>query len=268
MAVINTNIAAQTSATNLNRSSKLLNASLARLSSGSKIVNPSDDPAGTAEALRFQAQSNRTGAANANVANAISFSQTQDGFLQSIGSALDRLSTLAIQAQDVTKTSTDLANYQSEFSTLSAYITSAASKDFNGVSLFSASSLNVTVDSDGGTFALSGVNLSASAYTGATAGNISTTAGAVSALTAVKAAITQLATDRATIGANTARLSYTSDQLNVLKTNIDAANSQISDVDVAQESTQYAKYQILVQSGTSILAQANQAPQSALKLIG
>jgi len=268
MAVINTNIAAQTSATNLNRSSKLLNASLARLSSGSKIVNPADDPAGTAEALRFQAQTNRVGAANDNIANAISYSQTQDGFLQSIGSALDRLSTLAIQAQDVTKTSTDLANYQSEFSTLASYITSAASKDFNGVSLFSGSSLAVTVDSDGGTFGLNGVNLSASAYTNATAASISTTAGAVAALTAVKAAITQLANDRANIGANVARLTYTSDQLSVLKTNLSAATSQIQDVDVAQESTQYARYQILVQSGTSILAQANQQPQSALKLIG
>ncbi len=268
MAVINTNIAAQTSANNLNHSSKLLNASLARLSSGSKIVNPSDDAAGTAEALRFEAQVNRVGAANDNIANAISFSQTQDGFLQSIGAALDRLSTLAIQAQDVTKTGSDLANYQSEFSTLAAYITSASSKDFNGVSLFSGAPLNVTVDSDGGTYALNSVNLSSSTYTGVSATSVTTSTGAAAALTAVKAAITQLATDRASIGANVSRLSHTSDQLAVLKTNLSAATSQIKDVDVAQESTQYARYQILVQAGTSILAQANQQPQTALKLLG
>ena len=268
MSVINTNIAAQTSAHNLNRSTSLLNASLARLSSGSKIVNPSDDPAGTAEALRFQAQGNRITAANNNVANAISFSQTQDGFLQSIGSALDRLSTLAVNAQDVTKTSTDLANYQAEYTTLSNYITSAASKDFNGVSLFSGSSLAVTVDSEGGTFSLNSVNLGASAYTSVASASISSSTSAASALTTIKAAITQLATDRANIGANVSRLQFTSDQLSVLSTNISAAKSTIADVDVAQESTQYAKYQILVQSGTSILAQANQAPQSALKLIG
>jgi flagellin len=268
MSVINTNIAAQTAANNLNKSSKLLNASLARLSSGSKIVNPSDDAAGTAEALRLSAQVNRVGAANANISNAISFSQTQDGFLQSIGSALDRLSTLAIQAQDVTKTGSDLANYNAEFTTLASYITSAAAKDFNGVSLFSGNSLSVTVDSDGGTYALTSVNLGASAYTTATLATVATSTAAASALTAVKAAITQLATDRASIGANVSRLTHTADQLSVLQTNLSAANSQISDVDVAQESTQYARYQILVQAGTSILAQANQQPQSALKLLG
>ena len=226
-----------------------------------------DDPAGSAESLRFRAQSNRIAATNDNVSNAISFSQTQDGFLQSIGSALDRLSTLAIQAQDVTKTGTDLANYQAEFSTLASYITSAAGKDFNGVSHFSATALAVTVDSDGGTYSLAAVNLSTGTYTAATGATVATSAGAFAALAVIKTAITQLATDRANIGANVSRLSKTSDQLSVLKTNIDAANSQIADVDVAQESTQYARYQILVQSGTSILAQANQSPQSALKLL-
>ena len=268
MAVINTNIAAQTSAINLNKSTSLLNASLARLSSGNKIVNPASDPAGVAEATRFEAQTNRVGAANNNIANAISYSQTQDGFLQSIGSALDRLSTLAINAQDVTKTGTDLANYQAEFTTLSNYITSASTKDFNGVSLFSGAALNVTVDSDGGTFGLNGVNLGASAYTSVASQSIATSTGAATALSVIKTAISQLATDRANIGANVSRLTFTSDQLSVLKTNLSAATSQIQDVDVAQESTQYARYQILVQSGTSILAQANQAPQSALKLIG
>jgi flagellin len=86
-------------------------------------------------------------------------------------------------------------------------------------------------------------------------------------LTQVTAAITQLATDRATVGANEERLTYTGNELGVLSNNLTAAQSQITDVDVAQESTNYAKYQILVQSGTSMLAQANQNPQSVLKLL-
>ena len=86
-------------------------------------------------------------------------------------------------------------------------------------------------------------------------------------MTAVTAAITQLATDRANVGASEERLNYSSQELGVLSTNLSAANSQITDVDVAQESTNYAKYQILVQSGTSMLAQANQNPQSVLKLL-
>ena len=74
-------------------------------------------------------------------------------------------------------------------------------------------------------------------------------------------------TDRANVGASEERLNYSSQELGVLSTNLSAANSQITDVDVAQESTNYAKYQILVQSGTSMLAQANQNPQSVLKLL-
>jgi flagellin len=256
-----------TSAANLAQSTSMLNKSLARLSSGSKITSPADDPAGLAESISLGAQINRTSAANSNVNNAVSFAQTQDGFLQKIGDALNRMSELTVNAQDVTKTDADRADYQKEFSTLSTYITNTGSKDFNGVSLFSASALSVTTDGDGGTFSMTGINLTAAAYTNATAANIGTSTGATSALSVVKAAITQLATDRATVGANISRLTYTGDQLGVLQDNLSAANSQITDVDVAQESTQYARYNILVQAGTSMLAQANQNPQSVLKLL-
>ena len=266
--VINTNISAATSASNLAASTKMLNMSLARLSSGSKITSPADDAAGLAESISLTAQIHRTNAANANVGNAISFSQTQDGFLQKVGAALDRMSELAIAAQDVTKSTSDLADYQQEFTTLANYITNAATKDFNGVSMFtSAASLSVTVDGDGATFTMASINLSSTTYTNATSASISTSTSAVAALTAVKAAITQLGADRASVGANISRLTYTSDQLGVLQNNLSAANSQITDVDVAQESTQYARYQILVQAGTSMLAQANQNPQSVLKLL-
>jgi flagellin len=84
----------------------------------------------------------------------------------------------------------------------------------------------------------------------------------------VKAAIDQLASDRANIGSNIESLGYYSSQLSSLKNNLSAANSRITDVDVAQESTSYAKYNILVQSGTAMLAQANAMPQSVLKLLG
>src|ERR1051325_10320090 len=121
--VINTNISAQSSARMLSESSSMLAKSLARLSSGSKIVSPEDDAAGLAVAMRFDAQINRTQAAKNNVGNAISFSQTQDGFLQKVGKALDRMSELSILSQDVTKSNADRALYNSEFSTLGSYIT-------------------------------------------------------------------------------------------------------------------------------------------------
>src|SRR5262249_1484000 len=238
--VINTNISAQSSARMLSESSAMLAKSLARLSSGSKIVSPEDDAAGLAVSMRFDAQINRVGAANTNVVNAISFNQTQDGFMSKVAKALDRMSELAILSQDVTKSNADRTLYQKEFSKLGAYIDDLATKDFNGVSLFNGASLNVTTDSDANTFTMVAVNLAASAYTTATGGDVSTTAGAATALTNVKAAITQLATDRATSGANVVRLNFTSEQLGVLKENLSAANSRIKDVDVAAESTQFA----------------------------
>ncbi len=267
--VINTNIAALTSATDLNNSTSMLNESLARLSSGSKIVNASDNPAGLAESISLNAQIGQTNAANGDVGNATSFSQTQDGFLQQIGAALDEMATLSIQAQDGTISSSQAADYQAEYSALANYVTSTASQTFNGVSLFSGAGLSVTINSTGTQFAMTGVNLGATAYTNATANSVSiaTTTGAAAALTAVTAAIAQLGTDRANVGANEERLNYTAQQLSVLATNLTAANSRISDVDVAAESTNFAKYQILVQSGTAMLAQANQSPQSVLKLL-
>ena len=265
--VINTNTSAQSSARLLAGSSAMLAKSLARLSSGSKIISPEDDAAGAAVALRFDAQINRTQAASNNVGNAISFSQTQDGFLQKVGKALDRMSELSILAQDVTKSNADRALYDKEFQTLGSYITNVATKDFNGISLFTTSALSVTIDGDGNSFSMTGINLGASGYTGATGSNVTSAANAATALTNVKTAITTLATDRATGGANISRLTYTNEQLGILKDNLSAANSRIKDVDVAEESTQYARYNLLVQAGTAMLAQANAVPSSALRLL-
>ena len=267
--VINSNISAQQSAQLLSDSSAKLATSLARLSSGSKIISPSDDAAGLGVSMRFAAQINRITATTNNIGNAVSYTQTQDGFLQKAQKALDRMSELAVLAQDVTKTTADKGLYDKEYQTLGKYIDDIASKDFNGVSLFSSTDKNVTMDSDAKTWAMTKVDLGTTTYTGATQGmNLAATNGAVTALTNVKAAIIQLSSDRATVGANLTRLNMTNEQLSVQKTNLASANSWIKDVDVAQESTEYARYNILVQSGTAMLAQANQQPQAALRLLG
>jgi flagellin len=267
--VINTNTSAQVSASNLQASSSALSRSLARLSSGSKIVNPSDDAAGLAVATRLDAQIKRLNAANNNVGNAVSFTQTQDGYLKKISTALERMSELSILAQDGTKTDQDRSLYNVEYQQLGQYITSTSGKDFNGVALFSANDLPVTIDSDGNTFQMNGIDLNAagSPYLTAIGSDISTIAGAKAAVTNVTAAINQASTDRATIGAYQSRLNFTADQLTVSKENLTAASSRIQDVDVAEESTEYAKENILVQSGTAMLAQANQMPQSVLRLL-
>lgn len=266
--VINTNISAQSGARLLGESSAMLSKSLARLSSGSKITSPEDDAAGLAVSLRFDAQINRVTAANNNIANAISLSQTQDGFLKKVGKALDRMSELAVLSQDVTKVDADRNLYDAEYQTLKAYIEDVSAKSFNGVSLFGGGTLGVTKDEDGNKYNMTAVNLTTGdVNTASSSGDVTTTSAAASALTSVKAAITQLAEDRANIGANISRLTYTSEQLGILKDNLSAANSRIKDVDVAEESTQFAKYNILVQAGTAMLAQANANPQSALRLL-
>ena len=226
-------------------------------------------PVNLAESIALNAQIGQTMAANGNVSNAVSFSQTQDGYLQQVGAALDQMSTLAVEAQDPTKTTKEIADYDAEFSALGAYINNTANATFNGVSLFGSAGLTITTDGvNGSTFTMTAVNLgTGTSYATAAGDHITSATVAAASLTAVTSALTHLATDRSNLGANEERLTYSGNELGVLADNLTAANSTITNVDVATESTKYAEYQILVQSGTSMLAQANQNPQSVLKLL-
>ena len=176
------------------------------------------------------------------------------------------MSELAVQSQDVTKSSSDIQLYQNEFSSLASYIGSVSQENFNGVSLFSGSSFNITVSAGGQTFAMGGVDLTSATFASSLTGADLTT-GASSALTAVTNAITQLAADTGALGTNEETLNDYSNQLSTLNNNLSAANSTIMDVNVATASTQYAQANILVQAGTAMLAQANTLPDLALKLI-
>jgi len=267
--IINNNQGAALAARVLGESSSALQKSLSRLSSGSKIASPADDAAGVGVAMKFGAQINRIQAAKDNVGNAISFSQTQDGFLSKIGNALDRMSELAMLAQDETKTDDDRALYHKEYDKLDDFITAIKDKDFNGISLFSGGSMTVTVGSGGATFGTGAVTLAKIGGTTSVAtSGISSSASAAHAVTHLRTAISSIANDRAVVGSNMARLEAESSTLSVLKDNIGSARSRIADVDVAVESANFARQQILVQSGTAMLAQANVLPQSALRLIG
>jgi len=264
------------------QSSSTLGLSLQRLSSGSRITSPAYDPAGLAVSMQLTSEMARVGAASNNVSDATSFNQTQDGYLQQVNTAFSRMSELAVQAQDVTKTTNDRALYQQEYAALGAYVTNVSTQSFNGVSLFNGHTLHVTTDPSADLFNMVGVNLQVAGTTSSTGvlasdfnttynvavtGNIRSVTGAEGAVTATENAIQQLASDRANIGANEESLTYYKDQLSALNNNISAANSQIADVDVAAESTNYAKANILVQTGTAMLAQANSLPQSVLKLL-
>ncbi len=267
--VINTNYAATVASNNLAASNSMLQRSLNRLSSGSKIVNPADDAGGLAVSMKLSAAAKRSGAAATNIGNSVSFLQTQDGVLKVAGKVLDRVSELKTLYADPTKNADDKANYDAEFTQLQSQLTSLASEKFNDVSLFGSTDLTVQVSEDGTqTVTLSGKDLADSASGVGALTDSGVTSLADIDLDDITGAIQSVATMRANNGAEQSRLGFASEVLTVNKANLEAANSRITDVDVAQESTQLARWNILVQSGTAMLSQANQSAQVALRLIG
>jgi flagellin len=267
--VINTNYAATVAGNNLAASTESLQRSLNRLSSGSKIVNPADDAGGLAVSLKLSAAAKRSGAAANNIGNSVSFLQTQDGVLKVASKVLERISELQTLYNDPTKNSSDKTNYDAEFTQLQSELTSLTSEKFNGVSLFGTGSLSVAVSEDGTqSVSISAKNLnSTNGVSAITSTSITSLGNTGLTLTTITDAIQNVATFRANNGAEQSRLGFASEVLTINKTNLEAANSRIIDVDVAEESTQLARYNILVQAGTAQLAQANQSAQVALRLL-
>tara|TARA_Y100000766_G_scaffold175553_1_gene150749 strand:+ start:1591 stop:2253 length:663 start_codon:yes stop_codon:yes gene_type:complete len=218
-----------------------------------------------AVASKFDAQIQRNRGVSQNLTSAVSYSQTQDGFLQKVGKALDRMSELATMAMDGTKSAADKANYNTEFTELKSYISDIGTKDFNGVSLFNGTALSVTKDSEGNTWNLNASSMNAVDVTSVIASAFTVTSS--NAVATINSAIENVATHRAKVGANIQRLQFNQEQISILNENLSATVSRIKDVNVAEESTQFARYNILVQSGTAMLAQANLLPQNALRLI-
>jgi flagellin len=256
--VINTNFAATVAANNLANSNASLQKSLNRLSSGSKIVSPADDAGGLAVGMKISAAAKRSGAAATNIANAISYLETQDGALKTAGKILDRLGELKTLALDPTKNTNDTANYDTEFTALVSELGELAKQKFNSNGLFGSAS--VTTSEDGTTSSVALTSRDYTAWTGLTDLASSTVA-------SIQTAIEAVATQRASNGAQQSRLTFAAEMLTVNKSNLESAVSRIMDVDVAEESTQLARWNVLVQSGTAMLSQANQTPQNVLKLI-
>jgi flagellin len=269
--VINTNYSATVASNNLAASNAMLQKSLNRLSSGSKIVSPSDDAGGLAVSMKLSAAAKRQGAVSTNIGNATSFLQTQDGALKVTAKVLDRISELKTLYVDPTKNTSDLANYDSEFTALQSQLTALTTEKFNGVSLFTTTSLSVATTEDGGTgstVTLAGRNLAdGTTGIGLLVGTNAANLGTGLALSTITTAIQNVATMRATNGAEQSRLSFANELLTTNKANLEAANSRITDVDVASESTQLARWNTLVQAGTAMLSQANQSAQTALRLL-
>lgn len=263
--VINHNSAATSASNNLAASNSMLQKSLNRLSSGSKIINPSDDAGGLAVSMKLTAAARRSGAANINIGNSMSYLQTQEGALKVAGKVIERIGELKTLYADPTKNASDLANYDAEFTQLKAQMTSIAAEKFNTQALFSATALTTQVSEDGlQTVDMSAKDLSADAGVTAITG-AANLAGVT--LAEISSATQGVATMRAKNGAEQSRFEFAAELLTTNKANLEAASSRIVDVDVAAESTQLARWNTLVSAGTSMLSQANQSSQNVLQLL-
>ena len=251
----------------LGNAQTLLSQSLMRLSSGNRINKPSDDPGGLAVSMKLKHAITVTTATKNNVDNALSFTDTQDGALESIADILDRMSTLRTSYGSGTATSSDKASYASEFKELQKSLNSFTSETFNSLSLFSTGSNSKSVyistrGDSGASISISSLNLSdALSVGGINLGSAATTAAASSisqvSIGNLTTAISNVASLRATSGATSSRLQFSSDFLATSKTNLQAANSRIMDVDIADEVTNYAKYNVQVYAASAALAQSN-----------
>ena len=295
MITVNTNMVSSWAAYNLNNTNTNLQRSLARLSSGSRINSSYDDAGGLAVSMKLSAAIRRTEATQSNINNTLSMLQTQDGALKSAEKVLTRMSELIQLSGDVTKSTNDRALYQTEYQSLQVQMVDLVDEQFNGVNLFtnggwnavidntstSGNTLTVVLSQDGGqTTSITQSDLGSVAfYVGtASAGLAGSTAlstnnvfqnitTAAAAITTVNQAIQNLASLRATNGSEQVRLTFAADMLAINRNNLQSASSQILDVDVAAESANLAKQNILQQAGTSMLAQANMSSQSVLRLL-
>ena len=260
--IINTNTAASIASNNLSASNAMLQKSLNRLSSGSKIVNASDDAGGVAVAARLSAAAKRTGVVSQNIGNALSFLQHQDSALKTVGKIMERMSELQALYADTTKSTSDTTLYSTEFTALKATLTSMSDDTVNGLDIFRTAGLSVSVNdslttSDAVTFG--------AANLGGTDVGVSSLS--ITGVTSLNSAIQTSASFRATNGSSQSNLGFQLELQSAAKVNQESAVSRIMDVDVAEESTQLARWNTLVQAGTSMIAQANGSAQSALQLL-
>jgi len=275
--VINTNMEAQRTAGNLLASQKSLQHSLARLSSGSKIANVAEDSAAVAITSRMESRLRRIDAVTTGLSGIISLTQTQDGYINSITDALTRMSELAVLSLDETKSNADRQLYQKEFNVLNEAVATSSDKKFSGIDLFKTVSngaypTTVSVDENASQFTILPVDLSGAVFTDAIKApgaelSISTSTAAKTTLDKVKNLLEHLQIERTGLGAIQSRVEFALSQLATSKENLSQAKSRISDVNIAQETTKYARSQILVASGTQMLREANDLPQAALELL-
>jgi flagellin len=271
---IKSNIQAMDAQTKLNSTQMQVNKSFQRLSSGFRINSAADDAAGLAISEHMKSQIRSYTVAERNASDAISMTQTAESSLGDMHDILGRMRELAMQSANGDMTDIDRGYIDTEFQSLKAEMGRIeGSSKFNGKQLVTATASNVTFQigldnttSDQITLTFGGLNLTgilaaSSNLAGATSGN------ARAALATIDTAIENISNNRAKYGATLNRLDVTISSIQTMRLNITAANSRIRDVDVAEETANLSRNQVLAQAGVAVLAQANQLPQTALRLL-
>lgn len=267
---VNTNVGSLVAQRNLNNTQKSLSKTVQRLSSGFRINSASDDAAGLAISEGMKSDIRGFQQAKRNSSDATSMLQTAEGALDDITGMVHRMRELAVQSASDGVSNTQRGYIQTEVTELQSEISRIADNtEYNGtvllngtmsadfqIGLDNGDTLNVTIsqDFDAAGLGVSGVSLA-------------TKAGANTALGTLDTALNTISSTRASIGAKSNRLDVISNNISVQIESLSDANSRIRDTDVAAESAQMTKYQILQQAGSAMLSQANSAPQVALSLL-
>jgi len=290
MSTFNVNTQTLSDAKSLGRINDLLAQSLNRLSSGTRISDPATDPVGVGSIAQLESKNKRAQAATTNVQNAASYVQSSFGFISGMNDTIQRMSELNQAAADPTKTPVDLALYQTEFKNLQDQLretiggsiaeiggTTAVNTPqgmFNGLVLFGANPAGISITA--GSTAGESINIpETNLRTGGTlelfkqdaSGNYTLSVTDANAAQKISDALSDVINKGSVLGAIDSRLQFAASSLTVESQNISAALTRIQDVDVARESTQLSKFNLLMQSGTAMLSQANQSPQAVLQLL-
>jgi flagellin len=269
--MINTNIEAYDAHRNLVGTENALAKSMQRLSSGLRINSAADDAAGLAISQKLTGQVNGLGQAQRNAQDGVSLVQTAEGSLNQVHAMLQRVRELAVQYQNGTLAASDKTAIVCEVDQLGAEIDRIGrTAQFNGIALFSSAATAQTINfqvgaNDGEQISVTTQSMGTMVAGNGAAGAISL--GSTTALATIDTAISAVSAQRAQFGAVQNRLQYTLGNLATYEENLTSSLSRIRDVDMASEMVNFTKSQILAQAGTSMLAQANSAPQSVLKLL-
>jgi len=266
---INTNVPALNTSRVLSRSTQALNKSLQRLSSGLRINSAADDAAGLAIAEGFNSVVRGTSVAQRNAQDGVSLVQTAEGALSETTNILQRIRELAVQASNGTQSTDNRSAIDGEVSQLLQQIDNIATDtQFNGIRVLSAAQ-TVTLQAGPMTSQTLAIAISGAKTNdlGVSMVHVSTLATAISAISTIDMALKSVSTLRSSLGAYQNRLEFTINTLAIQEENSTSAESAIRDANIASETIQFTRNQILVSAGTSVLAQANVVPQTALQLL-